>query len=68
MRESPDDEPPLIDIAREDARLSRRVRRNLEILDEHSRDPEFRRLVRKVLDGRVSPREEAVRRREGPSS
>jgi hypothetical protein len=60
MRESREDEPPLIDIARGDARLSRRVRRNLEILDEHSRDPEFRRLVRKVLEGPVS------RRREGP--
>ncbi len=60
MRESRDGEPPLIDRAREGARLSRRVRRNLEILDEHSRDPEFRRLVRRVLDGRAPRRDGAA--------
>jgi len=51
-------ERPLIDLARRDARLSRRVRRNLEILDRHTRDPEFRRLVRRVL-GRVARQDAA---------
>jgi hypothetical protein len=56
---SPSDEPPMMDIARGDATASRQIRRNLEILRENSRNPEFRSLIQEVLDGRRSLREVA---------
>lgn len=56
---SPSDEPPMMDIARGDATASRQIRRNLEILQEHSKNPEFRSLIQEVLDGRRSLREAA---------
>ncbi|MWA06627.1 hypothetical protein F8568_041035 [Actinomadura sp. LD22] len=50
---------PMMDIARGDVEASHRVRRNLELLQENARDPEFRRLIQEVLDGRRSLREAA---------
>ncbi|TDD68699.1 hypothetical protein [Actinomadura rubrisoli] len=48
---------PMMDVARGDENASRRVRGNLELLRDNSGDPEFRRLVQEVLDGRRSLRE-----------
>jgi hypothetical protein len=59
MAEFDDLGQPMMDVAGDDAAASRRVRRNLEILQENSSNPEFRDLVQDVLDGRRSLREVA---------
>ncbi|GAB3964679.1 hypothetical protein V1634_01065 [Plantactinospora veratri] len=51
------EEEPLIDVAGGDPALSRRLRESLRILGEETDDPEFRRLVADVLDGRRGLRE-----------
>jgi hypothetical protein len=60
MSEFDDTGQPMIDIARGDVHTSRRIRNNLEILQEKSREPEFQRLIQDVLDGR-RPLREAMR-------
>ena len=56
MSELDDTGQPMIDIARGNVNASRRIRNNLEILQEKSGDPEFKRLIQDVLDGRRSLR------------
>ncbi|WUH96810.1 hypothetical protein OHR68_24985 [Spirillospora sp. NBC_00431] len=50
---------PMMDIARGDQIASARIRANLERLRDASANPEFRRLVEDVLNGRASLREAA---------
>ncbi|MFY1673585.1 hypothetical protein ACN27G_27085 [Plantactinospora sp. WMMB334] len=54
------DDEPLLDVAGGDPALSRHLRESLRVLGERTDDPDFRRLVDDVLDGRRGLREAAT--------
>ncbi|GAA3759664.1 hypothetical protein GCM10022225_51440 [Plantactinospora mayteni] len=56
----PKDDEPLLDVAGGDPALSRHLRDSLKTLGERTDDPEFRRLVADVLEGRRGLREVAT--------
>ncbi|MGI5147085.1 hypothetical protein ACQEVC_12000 [Plantactinospora sp. CA-294935] len=56
----PKDDEPLLDVAGGDPALSRHLRDSLKTLSERTDDPEFRRLVADVLEGRRGLREVAT--------
>ncbi len=50
---------PMMDVARGDKAVSRHLRDSLKVLRDKSEDPDFRRQIDDILNGRVSLREAA---------
>ncbi|MBF9130743.1 hypothetical protein I0C86_17515 [Plantactinospora sp. S1510] len=56
----PNDEEPMLDVARGDPALSQHLRNSLKLLRERSDDPEFRRLADDIIAGRRGLRDAAT--------